>query len=50
MKLVLICEGCGSTHLLKPPKRKMKKTSSIELNCYGCGKKNQFKYYHEIGV
>jgi len=46
--MILTCKKCGATHLIKPPKRKLKKTTKIELNCYRCNYKNIFDYVYEF--
>ena len=48
MDLILACRGCGATHLITPPKRKMKKTVEIELNCYRCDHKSNYAYTYKL--
>ncbi len=48
IKIILTCKKCGATHQITPPKRKLKKTTEIELNCYRCGYKNNYNYVYEF--
>ena len=47
-EMVLTCINCGATHLIRPPNRKLKKTTEIELNCYRCNFKNNYKYTYKL--
>jgi len=45
--MILTCRKCGATHLINPkPKRKLRKTTEIELNCYRCGYKNNYQFVY----
>ena len=46
--MILICKRCGATHLIEPPKKKLKKITEIELNCYRCNYKNEYNYVFEF--
>ena len=48
MSIILTCKGCGATHQITPPKRKLKKTTEIELNCHRCNYKNNYNYVYEF--
>ena len=48
MEITLTCRKCGATHLINPPKRKLKKTTEIELNCYRCSYKNEYKFVYKL--
>jgi RNase P subunit RPR2 len=45
-EVILICKKCGASHLITPPKRKLKKTDNIELDCYRCNFKNNYRYIY----
>ena len=46
-KIILTCRECGATHLIRPPKTKLKVTTEIELDCYRCNHKNNYTYAFE---
>jgi len=46
--LILECKNCHATHLLRPPRGKLKKTTVIELNCMRCGYKNDYRFIYSL--
>lgn len=46
--LILTCKACGATHQISPPKRKLKITTEIELNCYRCHYTNNYKFTYKL--
>ena len=47
-EIILTCKKCGSTHLISPPKRKLKITTEIELKCWRCEFINNYKFYYKL--
>ncbi len=47
-ELILVCRKCGATHLITPPKRKLKKATEIELKCYRCSYNNNYKFIYNV--
>jgi len=44
--LILTCRVCGATHRITPPKKKLKITTEIVLDCYRCGYKNNYQFVY----
>ena len=44
----LKCKHCETNNWIDPPKKKLKKTERIELNCFNCGMSNDYRYFHKI--
>lgn len=48
MSIILTCKECGATHQITPPKKKLKITTEIELNCCRCGYINNYPYVYNL--
>lgn len=48
IELILICRKCGASHLITPPKKKLKETTKIELNCYRCRNINEYDFVYKL--
>ena len=44
-KVKLKCGNCGHINVITPPRKYLKKTWFIVINCESCGKKNNIGFY-----
>ena len=47
-ELILICKKCNAVWRIRPPKKHLKKTTTIELYCEDCGAINNYKFAYKL--